>query len=101
MSEEHHRRRSTYGGILLGTIISALFLALSSIGLYVILDLRERVKDAEKQMDQNSIYVRTWDAEIESRRADIRDLEAFFPSQEHPAPNPPSINPTIPPPQHD
>ena len=102
MSEQqHHHRRSAFGGVLLGAVISVLFLALASIAASVILDLRQRVKDAEERVEQNHIYVATWDAEIEARKADIKDLQHFFPSHGHPAPNPATTNPTITPPPHD
>lgn len=97
----HHHRRAAVGGVLLGSVISALFLALTSIAAYVILDLRENVKDREEDMRRNAIYVATWSAEIENRREDIRDLQHFFPSHGHPTPNPPTTNPTVPPPPHD
>lgn len=96
----HHRRRSAVGGVALGIVISALFLALASIAAFVILELRERVKSAEEDVRQNAIYVATWDSEIAARRADIKDLEHFFPSHGHPTPNPQTTNPTIPPTQH-
>ncbi len=100
-AEAHHRRRSVVGGFFLGVVISALFLALSSIAAFVILELRERVKSAEEDVRQNAIYVETWDGEIAARRADIKDLEHFFPSHGHPSPNPQTTNPTIPPTPHD
>lgn len=99
--EAQHRRRSAVGGVVLGVVISALFLALSSVAAFVILELRERVKGAEEDVRQNAIYLATWDGEIAARRADIKDLEHFFPSHGHPAPNPQTTNPTIPPTPHD
>jgi hypothetical protein len=99
MTEQYHRR-SAAGGIALGLLASLIFLAAASVCAYFFLDLSARVYAAESMADYNAVRVKAWDAEIEAREADIEDLRRLFPSHAQPAPNPPSSNPTVPPPPH-
>jgi hypothetical protein len=95
-----HKRRSTAGGIALGFVASLVFLAAASACAFIILGLRARVHEAESEVRYNAAWIEAWDGEIDARKADIKDLQHFFPSHGQPAANPPSSNPTVPPSPH-
>ncbi len=100
MADGHHKRHNTVGGVALGTIISVVFVALAAVPAFLLLSLLADVKAKEEQVARNRIHIAVWDSEISARNADIEDLQHFVPSHGHPAPNPPSANPTQPPPPH-